>query len=76
MRSGQKIGLAGVVAAILALAVWTACGGDDTGNAPAIPHAVTSTDTQSCLACHKNGDNGTPVTSHPDRGSCTDCHKS
>jgi hypothetical protein len=54
-------------------------GGTDTGGgsgAPGIPHAITSSDTASCLNCHKDGTGGAPQTTHPDRGICTDCHKS
>jgi hypothetical protein len=75
MRSGLKIGLLAVATAVLALAIWTACGGDSTGNAPAIPHDVTSPDDSSCLSCHKDGVGGAPKTPHPDRTGCTECHK-
>ena len=50
-------------------------GGDAGAGAPTIPHEVTATDAASCLACHKDGQNGAPQTPHPDRPDCTGCHK-
>lgn len=45
------------------------------GEPPVIPHKVSEKDTaKECLACHKKGRKGAPVTSHPERKSCTQCH--
>jgi hypothetical protein len=45
------------------------------GCAPAIPHAVASQDTATCLSCHKDGTQGAKKTSHPERQNCLECHK-
>ncbi len=45
------------------------------GEPPVIPHKVADTDTaKECLKCHKDGKRGAPVTSHPERKICTQCH--
>jgi nitrate reductase cytochrome c-type subunit len=46
------------------------------GNPPVIPHAVADDATgQECLDCHWPGGKVTaPLTSHPLRVSCTQCH--
>lgn len=42
---------------------------------PVIPHRVLESDTaKECLVCHKTGKKGAPVTPHPDRKACTQCH--
>lgn len=50
----------------------TACDAD--GSAPAVPHAVTSTDAASCRTCHATGSGGAPKSPHPDRSTCVNCH--
>lgn len=45
------------------------------GEPPVIPHRVKDTDIAGdCLKCHEKGKKGAPVTSHPERKSCTQCH--
>lgn len=45
------------------------------GEPPVIPHRVKETDTAvDCLKCHEKGKRGAPVTSHPERKSCGQCH--
>lgn len=45
------------------------------GEPPLIPHAISDADTCSeCLKCHETGVKGAPMTSHPERKSCTQCH--
>lgn len=45
------------------------------GMPPVIPHRVADTDTGTdCLKCHEKGKQGAPVTSHPERKACTQCH--
>lgn len=45
------------------------------GEPPVIPHRVKETDIAGdCLKCHEKGKKGAPVTSHPERKSCTQCH--
>jgi nitrate reductase cytochrome c-type subunit len=42
---------------------------------PVIPHFVADTvNGKACLACHGTGLKGAPVTPHPDRFNCTQCH--
>lgn len=42
---------------------------------PTIPHKVLESDTaKECLVCHKTGKKGAPVTPHPERKACTQCH--
>lgn len=45
------------------------------GEPPLIPHRVNDADTaRECLRCHETGKKGAPVTSHPERKACTQCH--
>lgn len=45
------------------------------GEPPVIPHKVSERETaKDCLACHEKGKRGAPVTSHPERKVCTQCH--
>lgn len=45
------------------------------GNPPTIPHRVADDATsESCKACHETGIKGAPITSHPDRMGCMQCH--
>src|SRR6266540_1606462 len=45
------------------------------GEPPLIPNRVADTDTgKDCLKCHQTGKRGAPVTSHPERKACTQCH--
>jgi nitrate reductase cytochrome c-type subunit len=39
---------------------------------PLIPHKIASA--TDCLSCHEKGRNGAPVTPHPQRKACTQCH--
>ena len=39
---------------------------------PLIPHKIASATV--CLSCHEKGENGAPVTPHPQRKACTQCH--
>jgi nitrate reductase cytochrome c-type subunit len=42
---------------------------------PVIPHRIADNANGSdCLVCHKSGLNGAPVTPHPLRVNCTQCH--
>lgn len=45
------------------------------GDPPTVPHQIADDATgQSCNACHKDGLKGAPMTSHPERLGCTQCH--
>lgn len=45
------------------------------GDPPTIPHRIADDATSdSCNTCHKTGIKGAPVTSHPERMGCTQCH--
>lgn len=45
------------------------------GMPPVIPHRIEVNATgESCLACHRTGMNGAPVTPHAVRIDCTQCH--
>jgi nitrate reductase cytochrome c-type subunit len=45
------------------------------GMPPTIPHGITDTaNGESCLVCHRTGVKGAPVTNHPERLTCTECH--
>lgn len=45
------------------------------GAPPTIPHRVEANATgESCLACHRSGVNGAPITPHPLRLDCVQCH--
>lgn len=42
---------------------------------PVVPHPISDRDTaKECLSCHKKGKKGAPVTKHPERKNCTQCH--
>jgi hypothetical protein len=60
----------GLVLMMSTTLVWGAgCSG------PATPHPVESLDRDYCLSCHREGINGAPKTSHPNRGNCVHCHE-
>ncbi|NOZ68469.1 MAG: hypothetical protein GXP46_04320 [Deferribacteres bacterium] len=42
------------------------------GAPPFIPHEVE--DEQTCLDCHRLGENDAVITPHPDRVNCVQCH--
>jgi len=42
------------------------------GAPPLIPHEIE--DETGCLECHRLGDNDAPITSHPERVNCVQCH--
>jgi len=45
------------------------------GMPPAIPHGIKETaNGEYCLSCHRTGVNGAPMTPHPERLTCTECH--
>ena len=50
------------------------------GSPPFIPHAVTAKDDKGCVTCHAQGGwakefkRFTPVTPHPEKASCRQCH--
>ena len=44
------------------------------GTPPVIPHKVKESDAHHCLKCHEEGKKGAPVTPHPERRTCTECH--
>ncbi|HEY5975076.1 MAG TPA: hypothetical protein VIU41_10055 [Geobacteraceae bacterium] len=44
------------------------------GMPPTIPHKVKESDAKHCLKCHEKGKKGAPVTPHPERRTCTECH--
>ncbi|MDR3581387.1 MAG: hypothetical protein P4L44_15610 [Oryzomonas sp.] len=45
------------------------------GQPPAIPHPFRDTaDGKYCLRCHGTGLNGAPLSPHPVRITCTECH--
>lgn len=42
---------------------------------PTVPHKIADDATSnSCNSCHKTGLKGAPMTSHPERMGCTQCH--
>lgn len=41
---------------------------------PMVPHRIDDMTGESCLSCHREGLNGAPVTPHPVRLDCTQCH--
>ncbi|WP_146032921.1 hypothetical protein [Geothermobacter hydrogeniphilus] len=46
-----------------------------TGNPPLIPHDVAADEGgDTCLGCHRDGDNGAPKTEHPQYVDCRQCH--
>jgi len=44
------------------------------GTPPMVPHPIDNRTGEACLACHRTGLNGAPVTPHPIRLDCTQCH--
>ena len=44
------------------------------GTPPMVPHRIDDMTGEACLACHRTGLNGAPVTPHPNRLDCTQCH--
>jgi cytochrome c-type protein NapB len=45
------------------------------GAPPTIPHGVKDkADGKYCLVCHEKGVKGAPMTPHPERLTCTECH--
>jgi len=45
------------------------------GAPPIVPHGVKEKgDGKYCLSCHEKGVKGAPVTPHPERLTCTECH--
>lgn len=45
------------------------------GEPPVVPHRMKDADTaKDCLKCHLKGKKGAPVTPHPERKACTQCH--
>lgn len=46
--------------------------GEDTP--PMVPHRIDNKTGEACLACHLSGLNGAPITPHPVRLDCTECH--
>lgn len=46
-----------------------------TGLPMAVPHAMKpGEDGEACNTCHRTGIKKTPITSHPERLNCTQCH--
>jgi cytochrome c-type protein NapB len=44
------------------------------GTPPMVPHRIDDKTSSACLACHGTGLNGAPVSPHPIRLDCTQCH--
>lgn len=45
------------------------------GDPPTIPHKISDDMMdEKCNVCHRDGKNGAPQTSHPERLTCTQCH--
>ena len=44
------------------------------GTPPMVPHRIDNKTSSECLACHQEGLNGAPMTPHPVRLDCTQCH--
>jgi cytochrome c-type protein NapB len=44
------------------------------GTPPMVPHRIDNKTSEACLACHREGLNGAPVSPHPIRLDCTECH--
>jgi nitrate reductase cytochrome c-type subunit len=42
------------------------------GAPPLVPHEIG--DEHSCLVCHRLGENSAPITPHPERTNCVQCH--
>ena len=41
---------------------------------PMVPHRIDEKTSEACLACHRTGVKGAPVSPHPIRLDCTQCH--
>lgn len=41
---------------------------------PMVPHRIDDKTSAACLGCHRDGLNGAPITPHPIRLDCTQCH--
>ena len=44
------------------------------GVPPMVPHRIDDKTSATCLVCHRDGLNGAPVSPHPIRLDCTQCH--
>jgi cytochrome c-type protein NapB len=44
------------------------------GTPPMAPHRIDDKTSASCLGCHGTGANGAPISPHPIRLDCTQCH--
>jgi cytochrome c-type protein NapB len=44
------------------------------GTPPMVPHPINDMTGDACLACHLSGKNGAPLSPHPVRLDCTQCH--
>jgi len=42
------------------------------GAPPLVPHEIE--EEMGCLDCHRLGDSGAPITPHPERANCVQCH--
>ena len=66
----------------LVLPAWAAESGEDyekdaryaEGTPPMVPHRIDDKTSAACLGCHRDGLNGAPLTPHPIRLDCTQCH--
>jgi len=44
------------------------------GTPPMVPHRIDDKTSDACLVCHLSGANGAPLSPHPVRLDCTQCH--
>jgi len=44
------------------------------GTLPMVPHPINDQTGDACLVCHLSGANGAPLSPHPVRLDCTQCH--
>lgn len=44
------------------------------GTPPMVPHRIDDKTSESCLGCHRTGLKGAPISPHPVRLDCTQCH--
>lgn len=44
------------------------------GTPPMVPHRIDGKTSEACLVCHRTGVNGAPISPHPIRLDCTQCH--
>ncbi len=42
--------------------------------APKVPHAINNRSDDSCLVCHRNGENNAPKMTHKTSSDCLSCH--